>query len=187
MPPTLTTERLVLRGWRVEDASAALQIYGNADVTRWLSPAIEQVPDLDAMRGILGDWIDENGRGDGPSGRWAIERRSDGRIVGGIVLLPLPPRGDDLEIGWQLPPEMWGHGYATESTPAIADWAFEQGLEEIYAVVRPGNARAAAVARRNGMEWVGETDKYFGMRLQVYRLRPGSHRADPETGRRPPR
>jgi len=104
MPPTLTTERLVLRGWRVEDASAALQIYGNADVTRWLSPAIEQVPDLDAMRGILGDWIDENGRGDGPSGRWAIERRSDGRIVGGIVLLPLPPRGDDLEIGWQLPP-----------------------------------------------------------------------------------
>src|SRR4029078_4852161 len=85
-----------------------------------------------------------------PAARWAIERRSDGRIVGGIVLLPLPPRGDDLEIGWQLPPQMWGHGYATEDTPAIADWAFEQGLEEIYAVVRPGNARAAAVARRNG-------------------------------------
>jgi hypothetical protein len=22
------------------------------------------------------------------------------------------------------------------------------------------------------MEWVGETEKYFGLRLQVYRLRP---------------
>ena len=117
MPPTLTTERLVLRGWRVDDASAALQIYGSADVTRWLSPAIEQVPDLDAMRGILIDWIDENGRGDGPSGRWAMARRGDGRIVGGIALLPLPPRGDDLEIGWQLPPEMWGNGYATSPPP----------------------------------------------------------------------
>jgi hypothetical protein len=23
------------------------------------------------------------------------------------------------------------------------------------------------------MDWVGETDKYFGLTLQVYRLRPG--------------
>ena len=84
----------------------------------------------------------------------------------------VPPRGDDLEIGWQLPPQMWGRGYASESSRAIADWAFEQGLEELFAVVRPNNTRAAAVAHRNGMEWVGETDKYFGMTLQVYRLRP---------------
>jgi len=39
-------------------------------------------------------------------------------------------------------------------------------------VVRPGNVRATATARRNGMEWVGETGKYFGLTLQVYRLRP---------------
>jgi hypothetical protein len=26
--------------------------------------------------------------------------------------------------------------------------------------------------RRLGMQWVGETDKYHGLRLQVYRLRP---------------
>lgn len=173
MPPTLTTERLVLRGWRVDDAAAALRIYGNRDVTRWLSPAIERVPDIDAMQGILGDWIDDDSPGDGPSGRWAIERRADGQIVGGAILLPLPPRGDDLEIGWQLAPQMWGRGYASESSRAIADWAFEQGLEELFAVVRPNNTRAAAVAHRNGMEWVGETDKYFGMTLQVYRLRPG--------------
>ena len=28
------------------------------------------------------------------------------------------------------------------------------------------------VARRLGMQWVGETDKYYDLRLQVYRLRP---------------
>ena len=38
--------------------------------------------------------------------------------------------------------------------------------------MRPGNSRAAATARRNGMSWVGETDKYYGLTLQVYRLRP---------------
>jgi hypothetical protein len=39
--------------------------------------------------------------------------------------------------------------------------------------VRPGNKRAAATIRRAGMDWVGETDKYFGLTLQVYRLRAG--------------
>jgi len=133
LPPTITTDRrLTVRGWRVDDAPAALPLYGNTDVTRWLGPAVAQVPDLDAMGGILSAWIDEDGRGDGPAGRWAIERRDDGRVVGGVVLLP-PPRGDDVEIGWQLAPAMWGNGYAAESTPAIAGWAFDQGLEEFDA------------------------------------------------------
>jgi hypothetical protein len=30
-----------------------------------------------------------------------------------------------------------------------------------------------AVVRRIGMEWIGETEKYHDLRLQVYRLRPG--------------
>jgi len=170
--PELTTERLVLRGWRVDDAPAALEIYGDTDVARWLSPAMDQVADLDAMRKVLTKWIKEDGEAVAPAGRWAIQRRSDNRIVGGVLLLPLPPGGDDFEIGWQLIPAFWGRGYATESTHGVARWAFSQELDEVFAVVRPGNQRAAAVARRNGMDWVGETDKYFGLTLQVYRLRP---------------
>ena len=172
MAPELTTERLVLRGWQVDDAPAALEIYGDADVARWLSPAMDKVTDVDAMREVLAQWIRQDGDAVPPAGRWAIKRRSDNRVIGGVVLLPLPPGDDDLEIGWQLIPEFWGHGYATESTRGVAQWAFTQELEEVFAVVRPGNQRAAAVARRNGMEWVGETDKYFGLTLQVYRLRP---------------
>lgn len=183
MAPTLTTPRLTVRGWRIEDAPAALQIYGNTDVARWLSPAMDRVADLDAMRTVLQQWIDQDVALVPPAGRWAIERRSDGRIVGGVVLLPLPPRGDDLEIGWQLLPEMWGNGYATETTHGVARWAFDQELDELFAVVRPGNTRAAAVARRNGMEWVGETDKYFGLTLQVYRLRPDDLARSLEEGR----
>ena len=40
---------------------------------------------------------------------------------------------------------------------ALAGWAFRHDIDEIFAVVRPGNTRAAATDRRNGMEWVGET------------------------------
>jgi RimJ/RimL family protein N-acetyltransferase len=73
---------------------------------------------------------------------------------------------------YQLAPEYWGRGYVTEAARALARWAFEHSLVELFALVEPDNARAAATARRIGMEWVGESDKYHGMFLQVFRLRP---------------
>ena len=95
----------------------------------------------------------------------------DGGLIGGATLLPLPP-DDEYEIGWQLRRDAWGHGYATEIGTALAGWAFEQGLEQVIAVVRPANTRAMATVRRMGMEWIGETEKYHNLRLQEYRLRP---------------
>jgi hypothetical protein len=50
---------------------------------------------------------------------------------------------------------------------------FDEGFDEVFAVSRPVNARAEATARRIGMEWVDETEKYYGLLLQVFRLRPG--------------
>ena len=38
--------------------------------------------------------------------------------------------------------------------------------------MRPANQRAERLARRLGFEWVGETNKYYDLRLQVFRLRP---------------
>ena len=172
MAERLVTERLVLRSWRLDDADAALGIYGEADVARWLSPAMDRAPDEPAMRLLLQQWVAEDSRMVPPAGRWAIESRGDGRLIGGAILLPLPPGDLDLEMGWQLHPSAWGHGYATEAGRAIARWAFSQGIDEVLAVVRPANRRAEATIRRIGMEWVGETEKYFGLRLQVYRLRP---------------
>jgi len=182
----LTTERLTLRPWRVDDAQAALDVYGHAEVTRWLSPDMDSVPNLAAMRLLLQQWIAEDARLPAPAGRWAIHRNTDGRVIGGAILLPLPPGNEDLEIGWQLHPDTWGNGYATETTHALATWAFSQDVQEIFAVVRPGNARAAATVRNNGMHWVGETTKYFGVDLQVYRLRMADlNRTAPE-GHHPP-
>ncbi len=169
----ISTRRLVLRPWRVEDAESALAIYGTADVSHWLSPVMDSVPDAAAMRLVLQQWTAEDARLISPAGRWAIERRDDRDLIGGAVLLPLPPDLVDIEMGWQLRPDAWRHGYATEAGRALARWAFAEGIDEVMAVSRPANARAAATARRIGMEWVGETDKYYDLRLQVFRVRPG--------------
>ncbi|GGP78418.1 GNAT family N-acetyltransferase [Saccharothrix coeruleofusca] len=188
-PPSgvIRTDRLVLRPWRVEDAAAALEVYGSAEVTRWLSPVMDRVPDLAAMRLLLQRWIAEDGRLTAPAGRWALHRADDDRVIGGAVLLPLPPGDEDLEIGWQLHPGAWGEDYAGECAFALARLAFEHGVDEVFAIVRSDNAQDAAAIRSNGMYWVGETRKYFGLELQVYRLRAADlDRAAPE-GHRPPR
>jgi RimJ/RimL family protein N-acetyltransferase len=167
----LVTERLVLRQWAVDDAGAALGAYGDAEVARWLTPAMDRVPDLAAMRLILQQWIAEDTRMMAPAGRWAIARRDNAEVIGGATLLPLPP-DEEYEMGWQLLPPAWGHGYATEAGLALARWAFGEHLDQVIALVRPANTRAAATARRIGMEWVGETEKYHHLRMQEYRLRP---------------
>jgi RimJ/RimL family protein N-acetyltransferase len=183
---TIGSARLALRPWSVDDAEAALTVYGVDDVARWLSPAMDRVPDLMSMRSLLEQWIAEVAGLATPQGRWAVELAETGELVGGVALLPLPPEGDDLEVAWQLAPHAWGRGLAAEAGHAVAHHAFTSGVEELFAVVRHRNTRGAATAQRVGMEWVGETDKYYDLRLQVYRLRKGDLDApavrEPATG-----
>ena len=76
----LHTDRLVIRDWREDDAEAALAVYGDPAVARWLTPAIETVTDLGDMQKLLQRWISESrrarpGSGTGPS-RWPTPGRS---------------------------------------------------------------------------------------------------------------
>jgi RimJ/RimL family protein N-acetyltransferase len=182
----LITKRLRLRPWTGDDADAALGIFGQREVARWLTPAMPRVADRDEMRQLLSRWItghDEAGR---PLGHWAIEIRDSGLVIGAVALLPLPPGRTDLEIGWQLTPSAWGNGYGAEAGHAVAHQAFANGVSEVFAVVRLGNTRGVATARRVGMEWVGETDKYYGLTLQIYRLTaPDLDYPEPTVGVRP--
>jgi RimJ/RimL family protein N-acetyltransferase len=168
----LITERLHVRDWEICDVDAALAIYGAAEVTRWLTPAMDRVNDAAAMRSVLQAWIEAQPNMAAPRGRWAVQRRDNSEVVGGLAIRLLPPFEEDLELSWQLGPQAWGHGYAVEAGKALIRWAFTQEIDELFAAVRPNNIRAVATARRLGMEWVGETSKYYGLHLQVFRIRP---------------
>jgi RimJ/RimL family protein N-acetyltransferase len=166
----LLTKRLRLRPWRADDADAALAVFGRREVARWLTSAVPRVADREAMRQLLARWMIEHDKAEHSLGHWAIEARANGRVIGAVSLLPLPPGCADLEIGWQIAPPAWGHGYGAEAGHAVAHQAFASGVSEVFAVVRRANTRGVATARRVGMEWVGETDKYYGLTMQVYRL-----------------
>lgn len=168
---TLSTERLEIGPWTAEDTAAGLGIFGTEEVTRWLTPAMEPINDEAGIRATLARWAEEDAEADPPVGHWAVRRREDDVVLGSITLRRMPPYRQDLELAWQFAPAHWGSGYATEAARAVAGWAFEASAHELFAVTRPANERAAKLARRLGFQWVGETDKYYDLRLQVYRLR----------------
>jgi RimJ/RimL family protein N-acetyltransferase len=176
----LRTPRLVVRDWSEDDATAALAIYGRAEVARWLSPAVPVIADEDSMRATLRAWIADTAASEAGVGHWAVVLTGPGssadgtagdRLVGGVSLHPLPVEEQDVEIGWQIAPEFWGNGYATEAGRGLLERAFANDVDEVFALVRPANRRAEAAARRVGMTWVGETEKYYGLVLNVFRIR----------------
>jgi len=193
----LRTERLIIREWREDDLEAAFAVYGRAEVARWLTPAIETVRDLGDMQKLLQRWITEAKEYEAGLGHWAITLAQTGDVIGGVSLHPLPVDELDVEIGWQVAPEHWNSGYGSEAGRANANTssmsmvkarritsrpaseagrevirrAFTMDIDEVFALARPANERAEAAARRLGMTWVGETNKYYDLRLNVYRIR----------------
>jgi RimJ/RimL family protein N-acetyltransferase len=176
----LRTPRLVVRDWSEDDAAAALAIYGSSEVARWLSPAVPVISDEESMRARLRAWIADTAASEAGIGHWAItltapvgstDDPGSGRLVGGVSLHPLPVEEQDVEIGWQVAPEFWGNGYGTEAGRGLLERAFANDVDEVFALVRPTNRRAEAAARRVGMTWVGETEKYYGLALNVFRIR----------------
>jgi [ribosomal protein S5]-alanine N-acetyltransferase len=154
MPASLVTERLDLKSWELSDVADALAIYGAPSVARWMSQTMQTVETADDMRSTLLQWRDEDGQIRGAAGHWAVYTRCDTSIVGGVSLQFAPSDAEDLTIAWALAPKAWGRGYASEAGEAVIRWAMhEQGATEVFAILQHDNARAAATARRMGMEW----------------------------------
>jgi RimJ/RimL family protein N-acetyltransferase len=141
-----TTERLVLRPFREEDLEpwAAL----NAEVTEFLGEPLSR-EECDRIAAA----VNERYAADG-IGFLAVERRTDGVFLGACGPTHEQWYPDDLEIGWRLAREYWGHGYATEAATSWMEHGFATiGLPRIIAVTDSPNRRSIAVMRRLGMSF----------------------------------
>src|SRR3954468_12313844 len=161
----LRTERLRLRAWTTSDSDVArlADLYGREEVTRGIGgPPTVPPAELPAR------WAAVHAQ-DERFGCWAIER-DDGTVAGTVLFKPLPNGVGEVEVGWHLHPDSWGHGYATEAARAVIDRGFSAGLPEVYAVVRPGNDPSMAVCRRLGMTHLGRMVRWYDVELEAFRL-----------------
>ena len=78
---------------------------------------------------------------------------------------------EEIEVGWHLAQMHWGNGYATEGGRKMIELGFAvQNLEQIYAVTGPDNLKSQKVARRLGMKPQGQTDKYYGQTVDLFKI-----------------
>ncbi len=161
----LHTERLRLRAWTTSPADVArlTDIYGREEIIRWVG-GTPSVPPTE----LVGRWSTVHALDD-RYGCWAIEG-PDGPPAGTVLFKPLPNGVGEVEVGWHLHPDSWGHGYATEAARAVIDRGFAAGVPEVYAVVRPGNAASMAVCRRLGMQPLGRFRRRYDVELDAFRL-----------------
>ena len=146
----VTRDRVRLRPFEERDLDAMAAYRGDAEVCRYL-PFEPQTPD--DIRGRIGRLFGRTSlEGERAGVILAIERVSDGRVVGDLVLFHLDPQAGSAEIGWVVSPAVAGQGLATEAVRALIDTAFGvYGLRRLTARIDAGNARSLALAERVGM------------------------------------
>jgi RimJ/RimL family protein N-acetyltransferase len=152
----IETDRLTLRLWRDADLEPYADIMVDPEVGKWLGGPFSRDQAYERVVRFTQS-LEETGLG-----RLAIERRSDGRMIGHCGLAPTPegpavPQG--LEIGWALAPDAWGSGFAVEAARAvIADGFSRFDAPEILAFTGTTNLRSQAVMQRLGMIRMPERD-----------------------------
>ena len=170
----LETERLVLRLFRESDLDAYAEMWGDAEVMKYLGGAtLSRMEAWRNMATVVGHW---HLRG---FGLWAVEERDSGQLVGRVGCWR-PEGWPGLELAWTLRRQFWGKGYATEAASAALDVAFSHLAQpHVISMIHCENEPSIRVAKRLGMrlegsaELLGHPVVVYGIRRSVRRIAKG--------------
>jgi [ribosomal protein S5]-alanine N-acetyltransferase len=149
--PALQTERLSLRPLTRADENTLHRISNDPLVRQYLWD--DEPVYAEAIRDLV--QRSSHTFSDECVGQFGIRLRGSEDLVGfcGFVRLE---RMDELELAYELVPELWGRGLATEAARACVRYAFEEaGLRRVIAGADPPNVASLRVLEKLGMKPVG--------------------------------
>ena len=154
-PRQLLTPRLYLRTPRAGDGPTvnAAILDSFAELHEWMDWAHE-FPSVDESEAFARDsWASAEAGKEFPI---LIFRRSDMRLVGASGMHRVVWEIPSVEIGYWCRTDAVGHGYITESTYALARFAFvEMAARRVEIRMDDRNVRSFAVAERLGFPFEG--------------------------------
>ncbi|MCI3936919.1 GNAT family N-acetyltransferase [Chryseobacterium aahli] len=166
----LETERLILREIVPEDVEAFFALDSNPEVVKYvgIQPLTDISQSAEMIKSIRNQYT-ENG-----IGRWAVIRKEDGKLVGwsGLKLIKEINNHQNIhDLGYRFTPEYWGKGYATETSIAVLNYAFnEMKLDQVFAYADVENDASNHVLRKLGFEeketFIDEGDHCFWYELK---------------------
>jgi RimJ/RimL family protein N-acetyltransferase len=145
VPVTLETPRLLLRPFEERDCDSLHEMFGDDECVRYtIEHTLAHWQTWRSLAAYLGHW---QLRGYGP---YAVVEKATGSMVGPVGLWS-PIEWPEPEIKWSLARRFWGSGFATEAAVAVRDMAATVlRRTRLISLIRPGNTRSQAVARRLG-------------------------------------
>ncbi len=165
----LTTDRLLLRPPRADDADAIHRLVNDWGIVRMLSTLPFPYP-----RSVADDWVrsvaEQDRKGDAVH-LLLIERGEEGDRLVGCVGVRIEgrdgarPDGGRGEIGYWIGRAFWNRGFATEAVGRVAAWALAAlPVERLVARVATDNEASAAVLKRLGFREAGQGRQVFASR-----------------------
>lgn len=149
--PSLQTDRLKLREYRVKDFASFAEHLSNPESSAYLGSADRQVA-WRIFSSHVGMWV-LNG-----AGWWSIEDRQTGQLVGNVGAF-IRCDSTVMEMGWNTYRAFWGKGIANEAAAAVLKYAFEVRHEpKVRALIDEGNDSSRRVAERLGMAYEMKTE-----------------------------
>lgn len=168
--PPLHTNRLLIRGFREDDALAyANIIFRNPNVMRYLAGGHPPDNALESAKRIIKErnncW-----REDKAQKVWAIEEKSTQDFIGYIGLFPIQSHSV-IEIAYALGEPHWGRGYATEAAREVLRYGFRvAALNKVIGLAYAENIASRNVLSRIGLKELGETNQYYNIKLVASEL-----------------
>ncbi|WP_309601444.1 GNAT family N-acetyltransferase [Sphingomonas sp.] len=149
--PRLETERLILRDFTRDDLDALAATLSDVEVVRHLTG--EPISREDSLRRLfmaVGQWPLTG------MGMWAVEQKSDGRMVGHVGFFDMerdiiPSITGLPEMGWIFDTAVHGQGIAHEACLAALAWLdATHGPIDVPAIISAENVASLKLAKKLG-------------------------------------
>jgi RimJ/RimL family protein N-acetyltransferase len=150
-PQVITTERLVLREFRLDDADRVREVVVSGE-PEGLPPGAPTDPDL------IPEWLaDMQSFRERMGGiHFGMVSRETGSFVGAIGLFHTDMEVGSSEIGYGVRSDQRGNGYATEALAAVSAWALKAGgLQRVWLTANTDNFASVRVAEKAGFHREG--------------------------------
>jgi RimJ/RimL family protein N-acetyltransferase len=145
----IETERLILREFREDDIPLMLDWWNDPRYQRYYAELTDPEP---VVRDLAAMFV--AAQSEEPRRKWqlAVTVRGNDQIVGTCGVRVNDAELAEANIGYELHPDQWGNGYATEAATAILRFGFaELGMHRIWAECVAENTGSARVLEKAGM------------------------------------
>ena len=148
----LKTNRCLLMKLQQSDFEYVKKLYSNEEVRKYLGGTIDEQEYSRRFSSMLNS--------EDASFYWVIKQITDNEFVG-LISLDLHHDGINTEVSYQLLPEYWGQGYATEIVQRVIDYAFEDlGLTKVLAETQTANKSSCKLLKKLGMKLEQTLERY---------------------------